>query len=82
MTKRFRTPPAETPRGRRGLRGLPGAPGIAPHELHAIIGHVEKIQADAATQFKRIAQMQAQIDQTLKALKEMGERAGRQRKKR
>jgi hypothetical protein len=58
-----------------------GAPGIAPHELHAIISHVEKIQDDAATQFKRIAQMQVQLDQTLKALKEMGDRAGHQRRK-
>jgi hypothetical protein len=68
-------------RGRRGVRGMRGVPGIAPQELRAIIGHVERIQADAATQFKRIAPMQVQLDQTLKALKEMGERAGRQRAK-
>jgi hypothetical protein len=43
---------------------------------------MEKLQSDAAIQFTRIAQIQAQVDQTLKALKEMGERAGRQRKKR
>ena len=41
---------------------------------------MEKLQADAAIQFTRIAQMQAQVDETLKALKEMGEKAGRQRK--
>jgi hypothetical protein len=72
---------AQPRRGQRGLRGVPGAPGIAPHELHTVIDRLEKIQADAATQFRRIAEMQVQIDQTLKALKEMGERAGRQRKK-
>ena len=32
--------------------------------------------------FKRIAQMQVQLDATLKALKDMGDRAGRQRKRR
>jgi hypothetical protein len=43
---------------------------------------MEKLQSDAAIQFTRIAQIQAQVDQTLKALKEMGERAGQQRRKR
>ena len=81
MTNRSRTP-AKRRHGRRGARGVRGAPGIAPHELHAIIASVEKIQNDAVTQFKRIAQMQVQIDETLKSLKEMGERAGRQRKPR
>ena len=80
MSKKSRKP-GKPRRGQRGLRGVPGAPGIAPHELHTLIDRMEKIQTDAATQFKRIADMQVQIDQTLKALKEMGERAGRQRKK-
>ncbi|MQA29224.1 MAG: hypothetical protein GEU82_05200 [Luteitalea sp.] len=81
VTQKSRTP-AEASRGQRGLRGMRGAPGITPRELHAMIGSFEKMQADAAIQFKRIAQMQVQIDETLKALKQMGEKAGRQRKKR
>ena len=47
-----------------------------------MFGHVEKLQREAAIQFTRIAQIQVQVDRTLKALKEMGEKAGRQRKKR
>lgn len=43
---------------------------------------MEKIQAEAAIQFKRIADIQVQVDHTLKALKEMGEKAGQQRTKR
>jgi hypothetical protein len=69
-------------RGPRGHAGKRGAPGIEPREIHAIIGSIEKIQDEAGLQFKRIAQIQVQIDQTLKALKDMGERAGRQRTKR
>jgi hypothetical protein len=72
---------AKKRRGPRGLEGKRGAPGIEPKEIHAIIESIEKIQDEAALQFKRIAQIQVQIDATLKALKDMGERAGRQRKK-
>ena len=81
MTKKPRKP-AKAPRGRRGPRGMRGAPGITPAALHSMIGHVEKLQREAAIQFTRIAQIQVQVDRTLKALKEMGEKAGRQRKKR
>jgi hypothetical protein len=70
------------PRGERGAKGERGAPGIAPEQLRALIRNMEGIQADAAIQFSRIAQMQVQIDETLKALKQMGERAGRQHKQR
>jgi hypothetical protein len=69
-------------RGKRGAKGERGAPGIAPQELRALIRNMEGIQADAAIQFLRIAQMQVQIDETLKALKQLGERAGRQHKQR
>ena len=69
-------------RGPRGAVGKPGAPGIAPKEIHTIIENIEQIQVEATIQFKRIAQIQMQMDETLKALKDMGERAGRQRKKR
>ena len=69
-------------RGVRGAKGERGAPGIAPDELRALIRNMEKIQTDAGIQFSRIAQMQVQIDETLKALKQMGERAGRQHKQR
>jgi hypothetical protein len=68
--------------GTRGLTGKRGAPGIKPTEIHAIIKDIEAIQDEAALQFKRIAQMQVQLDMTLKALKDMGDRAGRQRKRR
>jgi hypothetical protein len=71
---------APAKRGPRGLEGKRGIPGIEPREIHAIIGDIEKIQSEAALQFKRIAQIQVQIDTTLKALKDLGDRAGRQRK--
>jgi hypothetical protein len=73
---------AKKQRGPRGHEGKRGAPGIEPKEIHAMIEDIEKIQDEAAIQFRRIAQIQVQIDATLKALKDMGERAGRQRKKR
>jgi hypothetical protein len=81
MTKKSRKP-AKVAAGRRGPRGMRGAPGITPAALHTMFGHVEKLQREAAIQFTRIAQIQVQVDRTLKALKEMGEKAGRQRKKR
>ncbi len=73
---------AKPQRGPRGLKGIRGAPGIAPEALRTVIRHTERLQAEAAIQLTRMAQMQVQIDGTLKALKEMGEQAGRQRKKR
>ena len=69
-------------KGQRGADGKPGAPGIAPAEIHAIIENIERVRDEAAVQFKRIAQIQVQLDATLKALKDMGDRAGRQRTKR
>lgn len=72
---------ASAKRGPRGLEGKRGVPGIEPHEIHAMIGDIEKIQSEAALQFKRIAQIQVQIDTTLRALKDLGDRAGRQRKR-
>lgn len=69
-------------RGKRGAEGKRGVPGVEPAEIHVIIESVEKLQNETAVTIKRIAQIQLQIDQTLKALKEMGDRAGRQRKKR
>jgi hypothetical protein len=80
MTKKSR-PPAKAAAGRRGPRGMRGAPGVTPAALHAVIGHVEKLQREAAIQFTRIAQIQVQVDRTLRALKEMGEKAGHQRRK-
>jgi hypothetical protein len=77
-----KTSDAKKRRGPRGIKGKRGAPGIEPREIHAIVENIEKIQDEAALQFKRTAQIQVQIDATLKALKDMGERAGRQRKKR
>ena len=67
-------------KGRRGAEGKRGAPGIEPAEIHAIIEDIEKVRDEADVQFKRIAQIQVQLDATLKALKDMGDRAGRQRK--
>ena len=72
---------AQAQRGRRGAKGKPGAPGIAPGALRAIIADMEQMHADAGIQFHRIAQLQAQLDMTLEALKDMGEQAGRQRKR-
>ena len=72
---------AKQRRGPRGITGKRGAPGIEPKALHAIIANIEKIQDEAAIQFKRTAQIQVQIDATLKALKDMGERAGHQQRK-
>jgi hypothetical protein len=68
-------------KGKRGAEGKRGAPGIEPTEIHVIIESVEKLQDETAVTVKRIAQIQLQIDQTLKALKDMGDRAGRQRKR-
>jgi hypothetical protein len=73
---------ATTSRGPRGLKGKRGTPGVSPEGLKILIRSMERIQADAAIQFTRIAQIQVQVDQTLKALKDMGDQAGRQRKKR
>ena len=73
---------ASPKRGPRGLEGKRGIPGIEPQAIHVIIGDIEKIQSEAAVQFQRIAQIQVQIDTTLKALKDLGDRAGRQRKPR
>ena len=70
------------PKGKRGVEGKRGVPGIEPADIHAIIENIEKVRDEAAVQFKRIAQIQVQLDVTLKALKDMGDRAGRQRKKR
>ena len=70
------------PKGKRGAEGKRGAPGIEPTAIHVIIESVEKLQDETAVTVKRIGQIQLQIDQTLKALKDMGDRAGRQRKKR
>jgi len=69
-------------KGKRGAEGKRGAPGIEPTEIHVIIESVEKLQDETALTVQRIAQIQVQIDQTLKALKDMGDRAGLQRKKR
>ena len=69
------------PKGKRGVEGKRGVPGIEPADIQAIIGNIEKVRDEAAVQFKRIAQIQVQLDVTLKALKDMGDRAGRQRKK-
>ena len=69
-------------RGPRGFVGRRGTPGVKPDELRTIIEDIEKVQAEAALQFKRTAQIQMQLDATLKALKEMGDRAGLQRKRR
>ena len=71
-----------TAKARRGPRGREGKPGIEPKEIHVIIEDIEKIRAEAAIQFKRIAQLQVQIDATLKSLKDMGDRAAKQRKRR
>ena len=73
--------PARTRRGLRGLRGLQGRPGISPDAVRALIDSMEQIKADAGIQFQRIAQLQAQLDMTLKALREIGEK-GRSRKRR
>jgi hypothetical protein len=69
-------------KGTRGAEGKRGAPGIEPAQIHAIIRSVEKLHDETTLTVKRIAQIQVQIDQTLKALKELGDRAGHQRKKR
>ena len=69
-------------KGKRGAEGKRGAPGIEPPQIHVIIESLEKLQDETAVTVKRIGQIQLQIDQTLKALKDMGDRAGRQRKKR
>ena len=80
MAKRTRT--TKTNRGPRGPRGFAGVPGIKPATLSRLTSTLESLQVDAQIQFKRIAQLQVQLDATLKALNEMGEKVGRHRKKR
>ena len=69
-------------RGPRGLKGSPGRPGVPPAAISQLTNAVEKMQADAEIQFKRTAQLQVQLDATLRALDELGKKAGGQRKKR
>ena len=40
---------------------------------------LEQMPEDVGIQFQRIAQLQAQLDRALKALQEMGEKAGQSR---
>jgi hypothetical protein len=80
--QRGRTRAWRGPRGERGKRGAIGPPGIAPKELRAIISNLGQLRAEAAIQFQRIAQLQAQVDRTLKALQELGARAGYSRQPR
>ena len=68
-------------KGTRGVAGRRGEPGVKRTEIEAIIENIEKVRAEARVQFKRIAQIQVQLDATLEALKVMGDRAGRRRKK-
>jgi hypothetical protein len=68
--------------GRAGMKESAALQELNRKRSRPMIEDIEKIQDEAAIQFKRIAQIQVQIDATLKALKDMGERAGRQRKKR
>ena len=67
-------------KGKRGAQGKRGAPGIEPAEIHSLTEEIQQVRDEADVQFKRIAQIQVQLDATLKALKDMGDRAGRQRK--
>lgn len=54
-------------RGRAGPRGHRGPPGkgIAPEKLQAIQADMAKLRADAEIQLRRIAQLQAQLDDAL-----------------
>lgn len=50
------------PKGERGERG----PGVVPIEsVEKLEREIEKMRAEAETQFKRIAQLQAQLDVAL-----------------
>ena len=84
---RGKTKSVRGPRGHRGAQGQQGEPGrqgdpgISPEALERIIRTLESVQREAEIQFRRIAQIQAQVDGTLKALKDMGDSAGRHRRK-
>ena len=58
-------------RGERGERGAVGAPGVTPEVLRALTDKLEQMRADAAVQFQRIAQLQAQLDVALAELQRL-----------
>ena len=69
-------------RGKRGKRGRRGERGITPHALRELIHDLAGTRKEASIQLMRIAQLQAQLDETLKALKEMGQKAEQQQRTR
>jgi trimethylamine:corrinoid methyltransferase-like protein len=69
-------------RGKRGKRGRRGERGITPDALRQLIHDLAATRKDASIQLMRIAQLQAQLDETLKALKEMGQKAEQQQRAR
>ena len=73
------TRPTGGKRGKRGKRGRRGERGITPHALKELIHDLAGTRKEASIQLMRIAQLQAQLDETLKALKEMGQKAEQQR---
>ena len=59
------------PKGERGETGERG-PGVVPAEaVEKLEREVRKMRADAETQFKRIAQLQAQLDVALAELQRL-----------
>jgi len=69
-------------KGERGERGERGEPGYRPEQIAQLIDVVEHLQDESVISIKRIADIQAQLDKTLKALQDLGSKAGRQRKRR
>ena len=62
-------------RGERGERGAVGAPGVTPAVLQALADNLEQMRKDAAVQFERIAQLQAQLDVALAELQRLKKQA-------
>jgi hypothetical protein len=56
--------------------GTEGGPGIEPEELLRLAENVEAVKAEVGVQFKRVAQMQAQLDTMLKALRALAGKVG------
>jgi hypothetical protein len=70
-------------RGKTGKTGAAGKPGITPEAVEALTSALQTLRDDAAVQFHRIAQLQAQLDVALgelQRLKTQSQPAGRQRR--
>jgi hypothetical protein len=60
-----------------GPRGVRGDRGIQTKTINGLVTTIEKLRSDANIQFTRIAQLQSQLDLTLKNLREIAKQVRR-----